>query len=39
MHLSIDSYLGEYSHQINTAGKMSTIPLVPKLEQLRKAHT
>lgn len=38
MHLLINSYLGEeHSHEIKTAGKMSTIPLVPKLKTAEKS--
>lgn len=40
MHLPINSCLGEeHSHEIKIAGKMSTIPLVPKLKIAeKKAH-
>lgn len=38
MHLPINSCLGEeYSHEIKIAGKMSTIPLVPKLKTAEKS--
>lgn len=38
MHLPINSYLGEeHSYKIKTAGKMSTIPLVPKLKTAKKS--
>lgn len=40
MHLPINSCLGEeHSHEIKIAGKMSTIPLVPKLKTAEKKHT
>lgn len=38
MHLPINSCLGEeHSHDIKIAGKMSTIPLVPKLKTAEKS--
>lgn len=38
MHLLINSYFGEeYSHENKIAGKMSTIPLVPKLKTAEKS--
>lgn len=38
MHLPINSCLGEeHSHEIKIAGKMSTIPLVPKLKTAEKS--
>lgn len=39
MHLPINSYLGEeHSHEIDIAGEMSTIPLVPKLKTAEKSN-
>lgn len=38
MHLLINSCLGEeHSHENKIAGKMSTIPLVPKLKTAEKS--
>lgn len=38
MHLPINFCLGEeHSHEIKIAGKMSTIPLVPKLKTAEKS--
>lgn len=39
MHLPINPYLEEHSHEIDIAGEMSTIPLVPKLKTAEKSNT
>lgn len=39
MHLPINSYLGEeHSHEMDIAGEMSAIPLVPKLKTAEKSY-
>lgn len=39
MHLPINSYLGEeHSHEMDIAGEMSAIPLVPKLKTAEKSN-
>lgn len=39
MNLPINSYLGEeHSHEIDIAGEMSAIPLVPKLKTAEKSN-